>query len=122
MTLPRRLMLLLVAAFMVVVMAVVAAGPATAAAREPTLDGPGNPQTPEENPAQPTDTAGENCYGQGQSNFVKGSGGAPGSLAEPVEVVPGVPNYYGHRVSSLDPGQISETQQEAREEAAGQSC
>jgi hypothetical protein len=120
----RRIILLLaVAALMAAMMA--EAGPAGAAAREPTsFDGPG-----EASDVLPADTvgdtkpAGQNCYGQLASNHVKGPGGDPGSLAVPTEFPAGTPNYTGHAVSTLDPvSQISDFQQQAREDFAGESC
>ena len=115
----RILLLLAVAAMMAALMGV--AGPAFAAAREPTFDGPGNPQTPD-NTVDPTKSAGQNCYDKLSSNNVKGPGGNPGSLADPTEFPEGVPNYTGHAVSTLDPGTISGFQQDFRDEAAAQSC
>ena len=114
----RILLLLAVAALMLAL----TAGPALADAREPTFDGPGNPQTPDENPAAPTESAGKNCYGKLNSNNVKGPGGNPGSLAEPTEFPEGTPNYTGHAVSTLPSGDISDFQQAFRDEAAAESC
>jgi hypothetical protein len=114
----RRILLLLTVAAM---MLALTAGPALAAAREPTFDGPGNPQTPD-NTVEPTKSAGQNCYGKLSSTNVKGPGGNPGSLAEPTEFPEGVPNYTGHAVSTLEPGEISGFQQDFRDAAAAQSC
>lgn len=122
----RIIMLLTVAAMMAAMMA--EAGPAGAVAREPTsFDGPGEASENVPFPggtdiAEPTKSAGSNCYGQLSSNANKGPRGNPGSLAVPTEFPEGTPNYTGHAVSSLDPGQISGFQQEFREAAAGQSC
>jgi len=106
------------------------AGPAGAAAREPTEDGPG--EAAENIPNDfvgDTKLAGNNCYGQAASNHVKGPGGDPGSLAVPTTFdpdaegpLPAGPNYTGHAVSTLDPGQISGFQQESRDLFAGESC
>jgi hypothetical protein len=115
----RILLLLAVAAMMAVLMA--SSGPAFGAAREPTFDGPGDPQTPE-NTVDPTKSAGQNCYGKLSSTNVKGPGGNPGSLAEPTEFPEGTPNYTGHAVSTLEPGDISGFQLDFRDDAAAQSC
>ncbi len=120
----RRILSLLAIAAVMAMMLALMAGPALADAREPTFDGPGNPQAPdpEENPAVLTESAGKNCYGQLNSNNLKGPGGNPGSLAEPTEFPEGTPNYTGHAVSTLPSGEISEFQQDFREDAAAQSC
>ncbi len=120
----RGLLLLAIAAMIAAMLA--EAGPAGAAAREPTKDGPGN--AAENIPADfvgDTKPAGNNCYGQAASNHVKGPGGDPGSLAVPT-IFEGEPNYTGHAVSTLDdaagvdpgsdPGdEISGFQQESRD-------
>jgi len=120
----RRILLLLAIAAMILALT---AGPALAVAREPTEDVPGDPQTPTQNPANLTEQEGENCYGQLSSNNNKGPGGNPGSLAEPTTFdpdaegpLPEQPDYTGHAVSSLDPGDISGFQQDFAEDAA--SC
>ena len=116
----RILLLLAVAALMLTLVA----SPALAVAREPTEDGPGDPQSPGTSPAEPTESAGKNCYGFVNSNFLKGPGGNPGSLADPT-VFEGEPNYTGHAVSSIneeDPGEISEFQLAFKDAAAGKSC
>ena len=117
----RIIMLLAVAAMIAAMMA--EAGPAGAAAREPTLDGPGvaDQHLPADTVAD-TKPAGKNCYGQAASNHVSGPGGDPGSIAVPTEFPAGTPNFTGHAVSTLDPGQISDFQQQSREELAGKSC
>ena len=116
----RRVLFLLAEAAMALTLV---AGPALGAARTPTsFDGPG--EAPSKSPANtvdPTKPAGNNCYGQLASNHVKGPGSDPGSLAVPTQFPAGVPNYTGHAVSTLDPGQISGFQQESRDLAAGVS-
>jgi hypothetical protein len=78
----RILSLLAMAAVMAMLLALTAA-PVLAQIPPPGEETPGNPQTPETNPAQPTEQQGENCYGTSASNFVKGPGGNPGSAAAP---------------------------------------
>ena len=120
----RRVLLLLAIAAMIAAM-LAEAGPAGAAAREPTDNGPGKADEPgilPEDTVADTKPAGKNCYGQGASNHVSGPGGDPGSLAVPTEFPEGTPNYTGHAVSTLDPGQISDFQQQTADELAGTSC
>ena len=126
----RRIILLLAVAAMIAAM-MAEAGPAGAAAREPTLDGPGaaDQHLPDDTVAD-TKPAGKNCYGQAASNHVSGPGGDPGSIAVPTEFPEGTPNYTGHAVSTLDDafgqdsgedpgGEISAVQESARDTLAG---
>ena len=128
----RRVLLLLAIAAMLAAM-LAEAGPVGAAAREPTLDGPGvaDEHLPEDTVAD-TKPAGKNCYGQAASNHVSGAGGDPGSVAVPT-IFEGEPNYTGHAVSTLDdaagvdpgsdPGdEISGFQQQSRDDFAAKSC
>jgi hypothetical protein len=118
----RRVLLLLAIAAMLAAM-LAEAGPAGAAAREPTSDPPGEAsETIPDDFVGDTKPAGNNCYGQAASNHVKGPGGDPGGYAVPTEFPAGTPNYTGHAVSTLDPGQISDFQQQSRDAFAGESC
>src|SRR5215212_2182942 len=125
----RRILMLLAVAAMILALT---AGPVFGAARDPLdFNGPGEASEvlkDKENKAEPTADAGSNCYGQLSSNANKGPGGNPGSLAVPTTFDPDAegplpegPNYTGHAVSTLDPGDISGFQQDFRDLAAGES-
>jgi hypothetical protein len=128
----RRILSLLAMAAMMAMMALTAAPALAQDLPPPGEETPGDPQTPTENPAQPTEQQGENCYGAGASNFVKGPGGNPGSAAEPTEFQ-GEPAFNGPVTSgaaqsepeefgfeSDKPNAISAVQESNREASA--SC
>ena len=122
----RRIMMLVAVGAMTAMLLGLMAAPALAAAREPTsFNGPGNASDvipTIDNKAVAAQPAGQNCYGVLSSGHVAGPGGDPGSLAVPTQFPQGTPNYTGHAVSTLPPGDISGIQRDFANQYAGTSC